>query len=102
MLENEPVNRTAASVATFEALRGRLFDFKEISGGSISTRVTFELEMRDLKTGGSVWNHYYTHDEPVSGKDLPAIAAAIDRNAQRGIQEVVASLDQYFATHTAK
>jgi ABC-type uncharacterized transport system auxiliary subunit len=84
------------------ALRGRLYDFKEISGGSISTRVTFELEMRDAKTGSPVWSHYYTHDEPASGKGVPAIAAAIDHNAQKGILEAVASLDQYFASHPIK
>jgi ABC-type uncharacterized transport system auxiliary subunit len=84
------------------ALRGRLYDFKEISAGSVSTRVTFEMEMRDLKTGNSVWSHYYTHDEPATGKDVPSIAAAIDRNAQKGIQEMVTSLDQYFASHPAK
>jgi hypothetical protein len=84
------------------ALRGRLYDFKEISGRSITTRVTFELEMRELKTGAPVWSHYYTHDEPASGKDVPSMAAAIDHNAQRGIQESVASLDQYFASHPTK
>jgi len=83
-------------------LRGRLYDFKEISGASISTRVTFEIEMRDMKTGSTVWSHYYTHDEPAGGKDVPSIAAAIDHNAQKGVQEVVASLDQYFAAHPMK
>src|SRR5713226_5180244 len=55
------------------ALRGRLYDFKEVSGGQISARVTLELEMRDLKNGATVWTHYYTHDEPVSGKDVPTV-----------------------------
>lgn len=84
------------------ALRGRLYDFKEISAGSITTRVTFELEMRDLKSGNSVWNHYYTHDEPASGKDVASIVAALDHNAQKGIQEAVSSLDQYFASRPTK
>jgi ABC-type uncharacterized transport system auxiliary subunit len=84
------------------ALRGRLFDFKEISGSSLSTRVTFELELRDLKSGNTVWSHYYTHDEPVSGKDVPSIAASVDQNAQRGIREVVNGLDEYFSTHPSK
>ncbi len=83
-------------------LRGRLYDFKELSGPQLSSRVTLELEMRDLNTGGTVWTHYYTHDEPVSGKDVPAVVAALDRNVQRAVTEVVASLDQYFASHPAK
>jgi ABC-type uncharacterized transport system auxiliary subunit len=81
------------------AIRGRLYDFKEVEGGALSTRVTMEFEMRDLKSGATVWNHYYTHDEPASGKDVPAIVAALDKNAQRGVQEVVDSLEQYFASH---
>ena len=84
------------------ALRGRLYDFKELTGGQMSARVTLELEMRDLKTGATVWSHYYTHDEPVSGKDVPAVVAALDRNVQRGVSEVVGSLDQYFASHPVK
>lgn len=96
------VHMLRSSVHGDFSLRGRLFDFKEISGKSLSTRVTFEIEMRDIKTGSTVWSHYYTHDEPVTGKDVPAIAASIDHNAQRGIEEVVASLDQYFAAHPAK
>jgi cholesterol transport system auxiliary component len=84
------------------AIRGRLYDFKEVDDGTTSTRVTLELEMRDLKTGATVWSHYYTHDEPASGKDVPTIVAALDRNVQRAVKEVVGSLDQYFAAHPVK
>lgn len=84
------------------ALRGRLYDFKEITGGQMSARVTLELEMRDLKNGATVWTHYYTHDEATSGKDVPAVVAALDKCVQRGVKEVVESLDEYFATHPAK
>jgi len=84
------------------AIRGHLYDFKEITGGSMSARVTLELEMRDLKTGATVWNHYYTHDQPASGKDVPAIVAALDTNVQRAVKEFVGSLDQYFASHPVK
>ena len=84
------------------AIRGRLYDFKELTGSPLTARVTLELEMRDLNTGGTVWTHYYTHDEPVSGKDVPALVAALDRNVQRAVTEVVSSLDQYFAAHPVK
>jgi ABC-type uncharacterized transport system auxiliary subunit len=84
------------------AIRGRLYDFKEVEGGAMSTRVTMEFEMRDLKSGATVWNHYYTHDEPASGKDVPAIVAALDKNVQHGVKEVVDSLEQYFASHPIK
>jgi ABC-type uncharacterized transport system auxiliary subunit len=84
------------------AIRGRLYDFKEVSGSQLMGRVTLELEMRDINTGGTVWTHYYTHDEPVSGKDVSAVVAALDRNVQRAVTEVVAGLDQYFQSHPVK
>jgi cholesterol transport system auxiliary component len=79
-------------------LRGRLYDFKEVSGSPLQARVTVEFELRDMKSGVTVWSHYYNHDEPVSGKDVPAMVAALDRNVQRGIGEVTASLEQYFSS----
>jgi len=84
------------------ALRGHLYDFKEVTGGQMSARVTLELEMRDLKNGATVWTHYYTHDEPTGGKDVLSVVAALDKNVQRGVKEVVESLGQYFASHPAK
>lgn len=83
-------------------LRGRLYDFKEVSGSSMVARVTVEFEMRDLKSGATVWTHYYQRDEPVNGKDVLAVVAALDKNVQQGVKEVLASLDQYFASHPAK
>ena len=83
------------------AIRGRLYDFKEVEGNPISARLTMELEMRDLKSGATVWTHYYTHDEPASKKDVSAIVAALDQNVQRAVKEIVSSLDEYFAAHPA-
>ena len=80
-------------------LRGNLYDFKEISGKTVLAKVSFELELRDTKTGSTVWTHFYSHEEPVNGKDVPAVVAALDQNAQRGIAEVTASLEQYFSSH---
>jgi ABC-type uncharacterized transport system auxiliary subunit len=79
-------------------LRGRLYDFKEVSGSPLQARVTVEFELKDMKSGTTVWSHYYSHDEPVDGKDVPAMVAALDRNIQRGVGEVKASLDQYFSS----
>jgi ABC-type uncharacterized transport system auxiliary subunit len=84
------------------AIRGRLYDFKEVDGGAVSARVTLELEMRNLKTGATVWTHYYTHDEPASGKDVPDIVAALDKNVQLAVKDVVQSLNSYFASHPVK
>jgi ABC-type uncharacterized transport system auxiliary subunit len=83
-------------------VRGRLYDFKEVSGSPIVAKVSFDLELRDLKTGTMVWTHSYSHDEPVDGKNVSAVVAAIDRNVQRGVKEMVASLGEYFATRPGK
>ena len=83
-------------------LRGRLYDFKEVSGNGMVAKVTVEFEMRDVKNGATVWTHYYQHEEPVNGKNVPAVVAALDKNVQRAIQEVLGSLDQYFASHPGK
>ena len=83
-------------------LRGRLYDFKEISGGSLVARVTAEWELRDLKTNDTVWTHFYSHDEPVASKDVSAVVAALDHNVQRGVAELRAGLDQYLASVSGK
>ena len=80
-------------------LYGRLYDFKEVSGAGLVARVTMDLELRENKTGATVWTHYYSHDEPVSDKSVSAVVAALDRNSQRGMKEVESSLAQYFTTH---
>jgi len=78
-------------------LHGHLYDFKEVGGNPLLARVTMELELREIKTGAVVWTHFYTHDEPASGKDVSAVVAALNKNVQQGIAEFRASLDQYFA-----
>jgi cholesterol transport system auxiliary component len=80
-------------------LRGRLYDFKEIGGSPMSARLSLELELRDTKTGATVWSHLYNHDEPVSGKDVSSMVAALNRNVQRATNEFAASLSQYFSAH---
>jgi ABC-type uncharacterized transport system auxiliary subunit len=83
-------------------LQGNLYDFKEVSSSSLAARVSLELELREIKTGAIVWTHDYAHDEPVSGKGVPAVVAALNQNAQRGMSEAVASLNEYFAAHPKK
>jgi ABC-type uncharacterized transport system auxiliary subunit len=79
-------------------LLGRLFDFKEISGNALVARLTVEWELRDMKTASTVWTHYYTHDEPVNGKDMSAVVAALNHNVQHCVDEVKSGLVQFFST----
>jgi ABC-type uncharacterized transport system auxiliary subunit len=93
------VHSLHSSVRGDYLLHGHLYDFKEINGSSMSARLTLELDLRDTKTGNNVWTHLYNHDEPVSGKDVSAVVAALNRNVHRATNELSASLLQYFATH---
>ncbi len=83
-------------------IKGRLYDFKEVSGKTFAGRLAFDLEMHDAKTNATVWTHTYNHDEPVGGKDVASVVAALDRNVQRAASEVAASLEQYFSAHPQK
>jgi ABC-type uncharacterized transport system auxiliary subunit len=82
-------------------LRGHLFDLREVDGKVLAARVTFEFELHDSRTGATVWQRYYSHDEPVDGKDVPAVVAALNRNVVSGLSDLREGLDQYFSTHTA-
>jgi ABC-type uncharacterized transport system auxiliary subunit len=79
-------------------LHGRLYDFKEVAGEALQARVTAEFDLKDAKSGATVWTHFYNHDEPVSGKDVQAMVAALDHNVQRCVTEVKTGLDQYFSS----
>jgi ABC-type uncharacterized transport system auxiliary subunit len=82
-------------------LRGRLYDFREIDGNRLSARVAFDFELTDSKTGSTVWNHSYSHDEPVNRKDVSAVVAAMNLNVQNGLSEVLSGLGRYFSTHAS-
>jgi ABC-type uncharacterized transport system auxiliary subunit len=82
-------------------LHGRLYDFKEVAGEPLQARVTMEYDLKDTKSGATVWSHYYNHDEPVSGKDVQAMVTALDHNVQKGVEEIKGSLDQYFSSQPA-
>jgi ABC-type uncharacterized transport system auxiliary subunit len=67
----------------------------------LSVRVAFDFELRDSKTETTVWSYSYAHDQPVNGRGVSAVVAAMDRDVQSGLSEVLAGLDQYFSAHPA-
>lgn len=80
-------------------LAGHLYDFKEVDGSSMVARLSYEVRLRDRKSGTTVWNHTYTHDEPAPEKSVTAFALAMDKNVQLSVQEVQAGLEEYFRAH---
>jgi ABC-type uncharacterized transport system auxiliary subunit len=83
-------------------LGGHLYDFKEVDSSSIVARLVYEVRLRDRKSGRTVWNHMYNHDEPASEKSVSAIAVAMDKNVQRSVQEIQAGLEEYFRANPPK
>jgi ABC-type uncharacterized transport system auxiliary subunit len=80
-------------------LAGHLYDFKEVDSATTVARLSFEVRLRDRKTGTTVWDHSYSYDEPATEKSVPAFVTAMDKNLQRSVQEVQAGLDEYFKAH---
>jgi ABC-type uncharacterized transport system auxiliary subunit len=93
------VNMLRSSARGDFILRGRLYDFKEVEANPAVARVALEYELRDVKTGETVWSQFYSHDEPVGGKDVSSVVAALDRNVQGLIGQMRSSLEQYFSAH---
>lgn len=83
-------------------VRGRLYEFEEVDNPNISGLVSMEFDLYDRKSGKVVWRHYYSQSEPVQGKQISAVVAALDSNLQRGLNEVAAGIDQYFSTNAPK
>lgn len=84
-------------------LRTRIYDFKEQDSGSTLTgRLTLEAELQNSKTGDTVWQTYYNHDEPISAKTVPDVVAALNTNVQAAANTIAAGMDQYFAAHPPK
>jgi ABC-type uncharacterized transport system auxiliary subunit len=83
-------------------VRGRLDDFAEVDGESISGIVTMEFELYNRKTAKVLWSHFYSQTEPAQGKDVSQVVQALDRNLDRGLKEVVAGLSQYFMANPPK
>ena len=77
-------------------LAGHLYDFKEVDGATIVARLSYEVRLRDRKTGTVVWNHSYSYDEPVSEKSVSAFVIAMGKNLQRSVEDIQTGLDEYF------
>ncbi|HET7214235.1 MAG TPA: ABC-type transport auxiliary lipoprotein family protein [Terriglobia bacterium] len=81
-------------------LRGRLYNFEEVdNGGAITAKVTLEVELVDRRIHKSVWTHFYSRTEPVQGKGITDVVAALDHNLEQGLNEVESGLDSYFSSH---
>jgi len=80
-------------------LRGHLDALDEVDKPQLGAHFSIGLELYDPRTGATLWTGSYSHDEPVTGKRVPDVVQALDKDVREGIQQLTASLGQYFAAH---
>jgi ABC-type uncharacterized transport system auxiliary subunit len=83
-------------------IQGKVYEFSEVDKPEIHTRVSMEIELRDGKSSRTVWSRLYTHEDLVSGKEIPDVVESLDQNLRRGLSEIMTGLDQYFAGRATK
>jgi ABC-type uncharacterized transport system auxiliary subunit len=93
------VSRMASSLRADYIVRGRLIGLYEVDKPKMAARFAVQLELFDPKSAMTVWTDSYSHDEPVDGKKITDVVEALDRNVRTGMQQLTASLGQYFALH---
>jgi ABC-type uncharacterized transport system auxiliary subunit len=92
------VDGPGSSVKADYIVQGKIYEFSEVDAQDVRTRVSMEIELRDLKSGHTVWSRTYTNDEPVDGKEMPDVVDSLGRNLRQGLSEIVSGLGQYFSS----
>ena len=93
------VQEAASSADGDYAVRGKLLDFSERDDNGITTRVSLDLELREVKTGRLVWNQVLTHDDPVQAKKVADVVQSLDRNLQVILGDAATAITSYVAAH---
>lgn len=73
-------------------VRGRLYEFGEVSGSPLTARMKLELEAYTPLDGKVVYVQLFTHTEQVQGKEVVDVVAALDRAVQRTLADFTAGL----------
>jgi len=93
------VQEAASSAGGDYAVRGKLLEFSELDGNGIATRVSLDLELREVKTGRLVWNQVLTHDDPVQAKKVADVVQSLERNLQVVLGDAASAIASYVAAH---
>jgi ABC-type uncharacterized transport system auxiliary subunit len=93
------VQEAASSAEGDYNLRGKLLEFSEVDSNGISTRISLDLELREVRTGRLVWNETFTHDDPVQAKTVADVVQSLDRNLQVVLGNVASDVGTYVAAH---
>jgi ABC-type uncharacterized transport system auxiliary subunit len=87
------------------SVRGKLLEFSELDGNGgngIVTRVSLDLELREVKSGRQVWNQVFTHDDPVQAKTVSDVVQSLDRNLQGVLGDAASAIGSYVAAHALR
>jgi ABC-type uncharacterized transport system auxiliary subunit len=93
------VSAVASNLRGEYIVRGRLNALDEVNKPEMAARFSIDLELFDPRSGATVWTDSYSADEPVTGKMVPDVVEALDRNVRSGMQHLSANLGQYFVDH---
>ena len=91
----QSVSQAGASAGGDYLVRGKLHEFSEIDDPSLHTLVSLSLEIYDRKRSRIVWQHEFTHEEPVSGRTVADVADSLDAGAQALLIEAGAGINAY-------
>ena len=76
-------------------LRGKLYEFGEVDGASVQTKISLRVELVDTKTNRNVWDRLVEREEPVSSKNVTDVVQSLDRNLQRVVSETAVEIDKF-------
>jgi ABC-type uncharacterized transport system auxiliary subunit len=100
--EFRAVSKVTSNVRGQYVVRGHLYAMYGRDQPELVARFSIQLELYDPTAHTTVWSQIYTHDEPVQGKNVPAIVEAMDKNVTAGLQQLSAGITQYFVSHPPK
>jgi ABC-type uncharacterized transport system auxiliary subunit len=93
------VQRISSTARGDYILRGHLSSLNEVDDpAGIKARFNIQLELFDQKSGGVVWTGSYAQDEPVEKKSVTAVVESLQKGVNAGLEQLTASLAQYFAS----
>ena len=78
-------------------LRGKLYEFGEVDGASIQTRISLRVDLVDGKTSRTVWDHLVDRQEPVTGKSVADVVQSLERNLLQVVNETGEEIEKFIA-----
>ena len=94
------VQEASSAAAGDYVVRGRLYEFAEIDGPGIQSRVSLRLELLERKTGSVVWDRRFHRDEPVDGKTMREVVVSLERNLHHVVADAAAGIDAFLSNRT--